>query len=683
MRLAFWFIVFFSCFGSIAQPLTSPQIGCVSVLPNGNVVLTWQVPPDPAGEFAYYAIYSNPAPHGNYTQQALINNYFTNTYTVTGINANTSTYFFCIETITTASVSLLPIDTVRTSYLASVSLNSADSGVAILNWTGLAQPLPAGDEKYYTIYRDYPLGIWTKIASVPLNTNGSLNYTYQDSITVCKYFINYKIVLTDSVLGCSSESNIKGNLFKNRNKPTPPRIDSVSVVTVGGQEQTIIGLSPAYSQDVQCFIIHFSLAGGTYQVIDSICNYNHPAVYTYTSTTNVPTAGSVTLTAISLDSCGNTSQFPGDQSTIYTHAFYDFCSKKATINWTPYAHMITGVDHYEIFYSADGGASYTHLGDTTATTYYQKNLQNGTNYCYYVRAHSVGKTVAGKDTASSTSNHFCITTSNPPVSQYVYLNNVTVNSQQSIDVQWNVDNNVPIGGFNLFRAPGKTGPYSLVKYIPTANIYTDADVNTNSQEYFYYLQVLDTCLNPTIQTDTSNSIVLTAVASGNLTATLNWNSYAKYLGGVSGYNIYRSVNGVFGSPVLVGNNVTTYVDDLSPFAADEGIFVYYVEAIEGPGNLYGLAEKSQSNYDTVYIDANLYIPNSFTPHGKNKVFLPIGAYIDESDYQLNIFDRFGQKIYETTDPNKGWDGEGTKMVYMHILYSTKLLLASSGNAMVR
>jgi gliding motility-associated-like protein len=36
--------------------------------------------------------------------------------------------------------------------------------------------------------------------------------------------------------------------------------------------------------------------------------------------------------------------------------------------------------------------------------------------------------------------------------------------------------------------------------------------------------------------------------------------------------------------------------------------------------------------------------------------LPIGSFVEKSEYVLRIFDRWGQKIYETTDPNKGWDG---------------------------
>lgn len=662
MKSIFKYIALFLCFGSFAQTLTSPQIGCVSVLPNGNVAITWNIPPDPTSQFASYNVYSSPTINApSYSLQASIPTYNTNSFTI-GINANTNVYYFYIQTVTTTSLTLQAVDTVKT---ISLTVSGANTGIAHLSWGGLFNPIPAGEASSYTIYKEYPVatGTWSPIATVPFNANGSINYNYSDTITICNDTINYKIELADNSLSCTSVSNIDGRRFKNTNKPSVPRIDSVSVINYQtANPQAVIGISPAYSQDVMCFMIYtYSLS--TNELIDSVCNYNQATTYTYTGT--LLANGSITLTTRSKDSCGNLSQFPDNaQSTIYTNGWYDPCKKTNVIMWTPYQHMVTGVDHYEVYYSLTGLAnSFQHLGDTTATTYYHRGLLPGTNYCYFVRAHSRGKTIAGKDTASSTSNKFCSPTSNPPISQYAYLSNVTVNAQQNITVQWHVDNTVPIAGYNLYRATSKSGAYSLVSFIPTShqidNAYTDGGANTNSQEYFYYIQILDTCKNPTIPTqDTSNSIVLTAVPSGNLTATLNWNSYAKYLEGVSGYNVYRSVNGDFVTAATTTSLVTTYVDDLSPFATDEGVFIYYVEAIEGPGNPYSLAEISRSNYDTVYIDANLYIPNAFTPNGHNKVFLPIGAYIDASDYKLSIYNRWGEKIHETTDPNKGWDGGG-------------------------
>jgi gliding motility-associated-like protein len=52
----------------------------------------------------------------------------------------------------------------------------------------------------------------------------------------------------------------------------------------------------------------------------------------------------------------------------------------------------------------------------------------------------------------------------------------------------------------------------------------------------------------------------------------------------------------------------------------------------------------------------IYFPNAFTPNnGHNEVFRPvvIGYPIV---YHFGIYNRWGQRIFDTTDPNKGWDG---------------------------
>lgn len=52
----------------------------------------------------------------------------------------------------------------------------------------------------------------------------------------------------------------------------------------------------------------------------------------------------------------------------------------------------------------------------------------------------------------------------------------------------------------------------------------------------------------------------------------------------------------------------------------------------------------------------IWIPNTFTPNndGLNDVFLPKGNEISEFD--LKIFNRWGEMLFHTTDVNEGWDG---------------------------
>ena len=57
------------------------------------------------------------------------------------------------------------------------------------------------------------------------------------------------------------------------------------------------------------------------------------------------------------------------------------------------------------------------------------------------------------------------------------------------------------------------------------------------------------------------------------------------------------------------------------------------------------------------VDA-VYIPNSFTPDGDNinDVFLPSLVGVVPENYRFEIFNRWGQKVFETTDITQGWDG---------------------------
>ena len=54
-----------------------------------------------------------------------------------------------------------------------------------------------------------------------------------------------------------------------------------------------------------------------------------------------------------------------------------------------------------------------------------------------------------------------------------------------------------------------------------------------------------------------------------------------------------------------------------------------------------------------------YVPNTFTPDSdeNNPVFRPVlTAGMDKDDYHLEIFNRWGELVFETYDINEGWDG---------------------------
>ena len=62
----------------------------------------------------------------------------------------------------------------------------------------------------------------------------------------------------------------------------------------------------------------------------------------------------------------------------------------------------------------------------------------------------------------------------------------------------------------------------------------------------------------------------------------------------------------------------------------------------------------------------VYIPNTFTPDGDNlnDVFIPVTYGIEEVMYMI-IYDRWGKLVFETEEPDTGWDGKVNGKISAH------------------
>jgi gliding motility-associated-like protein len=73
-------------------------------------------------------------------------------------------------------------------------------------------------------------------------------------------------------------------------------------------------------------------------------------------------------------------------------------------------------------------------------------------------------------------------------------------------------------------------------------------------------------------------------------------------------------------------------------------------------------------------DFVIYIPNAFTPNddGINDVFLPSGTGISSNNYNLQIFDRWGELVFKSTSLNIGWNGKIKNVITPENVYVYKL-----------
>jgi gliding motility-associated-like protein len=78
--------------------------------------------------------------------------------------------------------------------------------------------------------------------------------------------------------------------------------------------------------------------------------------------------------------------------------------------------------------------------------------------------------------------------------------------------------------------------------------------------------------------------------------------------------------------------------------------------------LSGFDEKGCVNTDSIRIDVDYkdqtFIPTAFSPNGdgKNDLF-KVGSISFQKLLEFRIFNRWGQEVFTTTDPQQGWDGK--------------------------
>lgn len=105
-----------------------------------------------------------------------------------------------------------------------------------------------------------------------------------------------------------------------------------------------------------------------------------------------------------------------------------------------------------------------------------------------------------------------------------------------------------------------------------------------------------------------------------------------------------------------------WFDDSTIYSFEQNIaHLYYRDGHHWPMQIVKNEwECSDTAYSHIYIEPfTLYAPNSFTPDGDefNNTFAPI-VYLELVEWKLEIYDRWGLKVFESQDIRYGWDGTG-------------------------
>ncbi len=634
----------------LATPVVqSPQPKCVSVLPNGDVTLTWSIPPDPGVTFNGYFIYSSASSIGPFTLIDSVLTYNQNNYTHVGANANSAAVYYYIRTRSGCfgQVFSPPIETVHSILL---NVTNPGNGTALLSWTPIASPNIATSTGIYNIYLEYPAGIWTLIKSTS-------NLLSVDSIYVCNAALNYRVEIADSS-GCISVSSADGGTFQNIIVPNIPIIDTLSV---DDANNAVMSWNVNPAPDAAAYIV-YKFNGTAWIAIDTVLGINNNN-YNYLLSDADLSSEQYRLAAY--DSCGNISPLGTIYSTMHLTSAAQICDRSVVLNWTAYSTLGTGLALYNIYQSMTGIAGpFTKIGTVPFGTLTYTVSSLAPKSTYYFKIEAIDS--SGTKTVSSNRITFYSATPAPPL--FSYLQKVSVLDPNQVDLTCHIDIAAATLNYKIMRSYDTVSAnYKLIGTVPSSAVspivYSDHKVLTDNYSYYYKVINVDSCGYDGMQTNIGRTILLNAMSSNSaLENTLTWNDYETWSGNVYSYNIYRGVDGVFDPAPITnilfsGSGLNTYTDDVSALIYGEGVFSYYIEALEGMGNIYNFSENSLSNIAEAYQDSRVFIPNAFRPAGDiNNIFIPVTTYVNFTEYEFSVFNRWGLQVFTTKNVGQGWDG---------------------------
>ncbi|MGQ0828065.1 MAG: hypothetical protein ACT4ON_06695, partial [Bacteroidota bacterium] len=627
--------------------VNSPQPHCISVLPNGDITLTWSTPADPGGTFNSYHIYTSLAVGGPYTLLDSVFTYTQTAYTHVGANGNTASRYYYIATRYTGGSGQAysaPIDTIRSIFL---NVINPGNGTALLFWNSIATPALVSSTGTYNIYQEYPLGVWTL-------TGTTKNLNFIDTIFICNDTINYKVEIADAT-GCTSVSSIDGGKFQNTIVPVTPVLDTLSV---DDNNNAQMNWSVNTSPDVEAYVV-YKANGLLWIPIDTVYGINNTS---FTYLLSNAQLGSEEYRIAAYDTCSKISPMGVSFKTIYLTSSSDICNRSVILNWSAYPALGTGLSGYRIYQSTAGlTGPYALIGSVSSTEliYTATGLAPTTTYYYKVQAFDA----SGTKTVSSNRISFYSSVPIPPT--FSYLRSATVAGPDRIILTCHVDIAASTLKYKIMRSSDGinfTHIGTVLKGTVTPITFTDKKVNTDKFSYYYKVINVDSCGYDGMETNFAKTILLKAISNSyDMTNELTWNDYEGWTSVLS-YNIYRGIDGTIDpAPIanvpFAGSADNAYVDDIFGQLQGEGVFNYRIEALEGPGNLYGFVDTSLSNIADAYQEPLVHIPNAFRPGEKiNSIFIPVTTYVDFQEYEFSIFDRWGMQLFTTEDVLEGWDG---------------------------
>jgi len=370
-----------------------------------------------------------------------------------------------------------------------------------------------------------------------------------------------------------------------------------------------------------------------------------------------PNEKSETYFVTAIDQCGNTSAFVEPHNSIFLQATNSPCNQSIQLSWNLYENWVDGIEAQEIWASKNNAvAERIAVLQGDINTFDFQNAENGVTYDFYINAIQRNTGV----NATSNSIEIGATIVNPVGN--LLVKNVTFTDDAEIELLWEWNADAALKDIQLFRSFDNVNfdisqPLNLSSPVEDPASYLLDPISENERKTFYRIRTTDQCDTATISNYIS-TIFLEGMAQPDKTDQLIWTPYDSRIGTVNSYAIYRVVDEMPLFLRRLDGNTTNYAAPI--ISTTDTNACYFVEAeISVTFAKAGIENYvSRSNTACLAQIASVVMPNAFAPNGANRVFKPTILFqASIKNYYLAIYNRYGGKIFESIDPNIGWNGK--------------------------
>jgi gliding motility-associated-like protein len=472
-------------------------------------------------------------------------------------------------------------------------------------------------------------------------TDPVADFYIHDDISPLRYY--YLVARFDCADGISPPSDTLDNL-----PPTTVRVDFVTVENSGVRIQWQQSASP---QTVG-YIIYRSTNQGTIP-IDTVFG-----VLSYLDLTARPDLNAEFYYVIAMDACGTRGGFDIPHNTILSASSFNECTREATLQWTDYSFWEDGVVAWEILMSINGGPENiigTAPGDARSFVY--PDLTDATDYCFTIVARE------GPNSFRSASNSTCFRSQIINPVGFLCIDQATVTGQGQVSLQYAFSDQANLEWVRVLRGNSPAtvtellGQFNTPTNLNSPYGFIDQTADTGNQPYFYQIITRDLCgveeMSPVIGT-----VYLQGTLLPGRQNALRWNPMTIDPGATLRYDVFRVNGNQRQLLATLSSDNEDFVDQISGPSAGSTRFCYQiVSSIETNCDGSLIETLQQSNVACIDQNSSILVPNALVIGGQNNLFKPVILYPESIEaYAIFIYDRFGSKVFESTDPNQGWDG---------------------------